>query len=437
MEHLGRVIDRVVTEKPIDAYGFVEVLSRLVKESAAPKDAPVATQEEITSRADYSNKVMVLNKVPTDGEPGAEDGAAIPVCAIPDFMEEAELISWAGVGFGDVESYKITCSLRNMAAKVGNDAGFSKVRIWGKIQGSEKDYYVAEAQLEGGGDVPEDEPDMEAPGSGVNSYAYYVTNDLSEDWTKLPDLKPREIVAVRQIKKLVTGNLNAKVTTVPYFPGGEAVLLRAQIARISADTTLCLNGFLVQEDPEDENSAIKEADDPPFVPLPMADLAKSESWTHCAPHVLKNGRTTHAEVPEEEEDNPEQIRMVKRMKAEQEADPKRKVLRGLQSDGLQWNIKQVGDDGVYKNALPGPEGTVLKPKSYGVTVVRSLTWPGAVCVARGAQFTNLYVGYGLPSGTPDFFLRAPLDVQNEPEDREEADEPCGEAAVEPTPDEDA
>jgi len=141
----------------------------------------------------------------------------------------------------------------------------------------------------GGGDVPEDEPDMEAPGSGVNSYAYYVTNDLSEDWTKLPDLKPREIVAVRQIKKLVTGNLNAKVTTVPYFPGGEAVLLRAQIARISADTTLCLNGFLVQEDPEDENSAIKEADDPPFCLYPWPTLQSPRAGL-TAPHTfLKMG----------------------------------------------------------------------------------------------------------------------------------------------------
>jgi len=435
-EHLGKVVDRVVAENPKDAFGLVEVLSRLVKESAnVPACTPGPTEQELEERSAYSQKLKVLNTVPV------EDEAPVPLCAIPDYMEEADLLSWAGVGFGDIESYKITCSLRSLAAKE-KDAGLQKLRFWGKILGTDRDYYVAEAQSDAGGDVPEEEPDMEAPGSGVNQYIYYVTNDLCEDWTKLPDLKPREIVAARQIKKVCSGDLKAKVVTVPYFPGTEAVYLRAQIAQITADTVLCMNGYLKLEDEENpEESPIVE--DPEFaLKLPgAAELQKLGTWTHYCPHILKNGRTTHKEIPdleEESEETAEANAEIRAMMLEKENDPKPPVLRTAAEDALKWVVKQSGDDAIYKDPMPGTEeNPVRKPRSNFVTTVRSLTWPGAVCVARGAQFTNLYIGYGVRAGMQDFFLRAPPDVQDEPEDRGEVEEPNGAVEAEAPADEDA
>lgn len=99
------------------------------------------------------------------------------------------------------------------------------------------------------------------------------------------------------------------------------------------------------------------------------------------------------------------------MRKEQEADPKRSRIRAIATDpDLQWAVRQGGDKSLYS---AGAEGAV---KSYAVTTVRCLTWPGAVTVAKGGSVTNIYVGQGLKYGEPDFFPCAPLDIQEEPED---------------------
>ena len=66
------------------------------------------------------------------------------------------------------------------------------MRFFGKISGSERDYYVAEGTLEGGdeGDEVEKPADFEPRGTGVNKYVYWVTNNILDKWTKLPDLNP-------------------------------------------------------------------------------------------------------------------------------------------------------------------------------------------------------------------------------------------------------
>jgi radial spoke head protein 4A len=118
------------------------------------------------------------------------------------------------------------------------DDGLVTLRFWGKILGSAADYYVAEATM-GGGDLPEGEDAAVEPlGTGANTYTYFVTNDLCSPWVQLPFIRPREITAARTIKKMVTGDPQAKVVTHPFFDGKEEVLLRAQIAQITADTIL-------------------------------------------------------------------------------------------------------------------------------------------------------------------------------------------------------
>jgi len=416
-DHLGKVIDRVVAEKPKDAHGLVEVLSRMVKEQAMAPAKAAANEMETEAVADQVKKLQQLDKAPVD-----EEGGAIPVCAIPDFVEEAEMLSWAGVGFGEIESYKVMCSLRNLAAKE-KDAGLVKLRFWGKVFGQDADYYVAEAQRDGGGEEGEEDPDAEPAGTGVNQYTYYVTNDLTSDWRKLPDIKPKQIIAARSIKRLLTGNAGSKVVTHPYFAGKEEVLLRAIIARITADTVICVKGYLV-----------KEEDDGPIVPneefsCPAdAVLAKKDAWMHMQPHILLNGRTTHKEIPEGEEE--EELKLAAAMREEQAADPQKEVLRSLEGDGLDWTIKQAGDATLCKDAA-NPEQT----RSNCVTYLRSLSWPGAVCVIRGGHFANLYVGNGLKAGEPSFFIPAPPDVQDEPEDPGEVEEPQGEVEAEAPPEE--
>ena len=58
-----------------------------------------------------------------------------------------------------------------------------------------------------------------------------------------------------------------------------------------------------------------------------------------------------------------------------------------------------------------------------MNVIRSLRWPGAVTVAKGGKFTNIYVGYGLKRGDPSFNPVEPPMVQSDPTDQSEMPEP--------------
>jgi len=51
---------------------------------------------------------------------------------IPDVVEEARLFEWAGLSFGDDETYRLSKSLRRLALL----SGASRLRFWGKIYGS-------------------------------------------------------------------------------------------------------------------------------------------------------------------------------------------------------------------------------------------------------------------------------------------------------------
>eukprot|EP00913_Durusdinium_trenchii_P014846 g13923.t1 len=75
--HLGKVIDRVVAEKPKDACGLVEVLSTFVKEQsilAKVPDGATLQSEEIATRV---KALKQLDQAPT------EEGAPIQVCTHP------------------------------------------------------------------------------------------------------------------------------------------------------------------------------------------------------------------------------------------------------------------------------------------------------------------------------------------------------------------
>merc|ERR1712232_186282 len=175
-------------------------------------------------------------------------------------------------------------------------------------------------------------------------------------------------------------------------------------------TVLRIRGYLKrEEDAEPTDPPVENAEFAKEIPSPL-DMLKPASWTHMQPHILKHGKTTHKEIPELDDENAAE---VAKMKEEQEADPSKDLIRGLIGDGLQWAIKQTGDPTVYENPM----------HSTCVTYVRSLTWPGAVCVAQGARFANLYVGYGQQAGEPEFFPPAPPDVQDEPEDPGEQAQP--------------
>ena len=64
------------------------------------------------------------------------------------------------------------------------------MRFWGKIRGTEYDYYIAEGKVEAGEGGEGGEEGTEPRGTGCNEYVYWICNDLLEKWIMLPDVKP-------------------------------------------------------------------------------------------------------------------------------------------------------------------------------------------------------------------------------------------------------
>ena len=141
---------------------------------------------------------------------------------IPNVMDEARIFEWAGISFGEEETYKLSKALKRLATL----SGASRLRFWGKILGVNRDYWVIEGVL----DAAEEERShwsQEKRGEGVNKLVYWVNDNLLEDWIQLPDVTPHHIVAARLIKHIATGNLNASIDSNPPFPGKERHFLRA------------------------------------------------------------------------------------------------------------------------------------------------------------------------------------------------------------------
>lgn len=133
-----------------------------------------------------------------------------------------------------------------------------------------------------------------------------------------------------------TGNLNAKITSVPPFPGKERHMLRAQIARISHATKLCPAG-LYQVD--DETKEIKPADEAPG--LETAALNSADAWCHYYPAILSNkGRCTYDPPLEDGDPAAEADPVIDRFRALGEDT---KVVQISEEVGYSWVVKVCGD----------------------------------------------------------------------------------------------
>jgi hypothetical protein len=108
---------------------------------------------------------------------------------LPNFAEEAEMLEWANVGFGEEDTYKLQHSIKRLCIMSGAD----KVRFFAKIYGTERDYWVVSGCLADEGEVLA--ADVEKRGRGLNQFVYWVTDNLLNDWIQLPECKPEYITA--------------------------------------------------------------------------------------------------------------------------------------------------------------------------------------------------------------------------------------------------
>ena len=87
------------------------------------------------------------------------------------------MFEWAGINFGEDNIYILQKSLKRLA-KI---SGAVEVRFFGKIFGTQKDYWIAQGVL----DYEEEKnriANMEKRGEGVNANIFWVTDNLLGDW---------------------------------------------------------------------------------------------------------------------------------------------------------------------------------------------------------------------------------------------------------------
>ena len=356
---------------------------------------------------------------------------------IRDLLRDADLLEKAGVGLGKSETWRVVCALTGL----GDDAEFavSSVRFFGKIFGTKADYLVAEVVPGAAGEPAElSEEDVkagvvpaDAPGVGCNKFEYYVSNQAGASWTKLPDVTPAQIMAARQIKKLLTGDLAAPIQGYPVFPGNEANYLRAQISQIAAAVGIVPKGIYSGPWDEEEYEAPGAGTEDAYPDPELTDLTEGEEftrpdslvpltdatgWVHESRALLTGqGRTSWYTQPEPEA--PEDAGDDWAPPAQPQPEAGSQGLGSLSADGSvasgpAWSFRSVC------NGLDNSEAAVVK----------SLAWPGACTVAdlngiKGYYWASVYVGNGASFEGASFSPPLPPPVAEEAADPEEATDP--------------
>jgi len=378
---LASMVDKILEERPADAVDLLETCLLVKKTAFTPVDtvgAGAATAKD-TAAAVALNELYIAPEAPINEETGEpEELPAVNDFETENMVADASLFAAVGAGLGQTEMYKVMMA----AKKLGEDAEkeLATVRFFGKIFGTGGDYYVFESTLKSPPAAPEPEEGADlsiAPpefGSGTNAWTYFVCSYLGGPFTMLPDVTPQQVTAARQLKKFMTGDLSAEVSAYPVFPGTEASFLRAQIARIAAATVLCPSGFFsVGED----GVSLEKVEE--FTPAAASEL----SWCHRYQHVKAQGRCELyvPPPPEGEEEAPPA--------EEPEVSPA--LLTAIADDARIGASEEVEGEPAWAT-LSSSAQTATKYQTAGV---RSTIWSGAVAVASGALFSNMYVGWGV------------------------------------------
>lgn len=411
--HITNVTAKLMLDNPKNAFTVFEEYSQRVKEtgfslnSLHDEHSANRFREPYKQINDQAQKLTtfigkIMTGTPDDPqEPG-------PTGYVPNTLEEMKLFEQIGIYFGEELTYILHKSLTRLAI----DKQVKKVRLWGKIHGSQRDYFVAEGVAEGAAEDGELPPNVETRGSGVNKLNYWVTNDPLEPWIELPILHPKHIVQSRRIKHIFTGNLEADVISNPAFPGKEKHLLKCQIVRIAHSTTLVPKGlYKVKED--DPRDVEDEEEGKAQLPAPN-DIASLENWLHNTPAILKEGRLVHFEV-EVPEDQDKEVFMKKIV----DKDPFEDRLKPLSKDkplagaAKAWSIRVLGDTRYYANR------DKKEAINLGIVAIKSQIWPGSVTLYSSKQWTSFYLGYGFKGTGTNYAFENPHYVQSEPADKEE------------------
>ena len=228
-EHIVQVIDRIVMSCPDKAIERFEEVSYLIKNSDSLKleefvrvsdqrdysrhcdDMAAGTQDSI----EELRKMFATTAVTADGggaEEGEGGGAALGLVQDLSSLNK-HVFNSAGIELGEYGSLILQKSIKQLAGQTEARS----LRFWGKISGTQSDYYVVEVFEPK--NLPEDNrPEgCEGRGTGVNEYSYYVSNRAQGPWEVLPDLEPQDLESARKIKVCFSGNLDREIITNPFY----------------------------------------------------------------------------------------------------------------------------------------------------------------------------------------------------------------------------
>uniref|UniRef100_K3X5T0 Flagellar radial spoke protein n=1 Tax=Globisporangium ultimum (strain ATCC 200006 / CBS 805.95 / DAOM BR144) TaxID=431595 RepID=K3X5T0_GLOUD len=379
-DHLSDVLLKILVERPENLSDSFEYISTAVKQQryVVPQQPGVAESSESAAKNEskaqaekWCNQALDLLKIKSEEE-------AAPAPGVVDLLDEANMFEWAGLGFSKSETFRLSVSLQRLAQTNAT----TSMRFWGKLLGMGADFYIAEGELPSPSE-PED-PDAEEGAAGANKFTYWaMKDDGMYEWVQLPNVRCEHILIARQLRRFVRSDLEGKVTGHPPFPGTEKHFLRTQIARITAGTVVCPSGYFQAN----EEGEIEPAEEPEI--KSAQQLTDLSSWVHFSKEInAKYGRVTS--LPPQTNSDGEEVPW----EGEEFAPP----LRALSEDAASsWRVDR----------LPG----TLVPAVGEFAVVRSLVWPGAVGIAVGKKFLNVYVGNGVKFSRDPYQLELPKPVQ--------------------------
>jgi len=429
-DHLSDLIAKVLDERPQNAAETLEDISRKVKANRFHHSgSTIQNVPEVSRDVTLATAQAKLFRSP-QGEDEEQDGQHV----LANLMETAQFFEDNCVGLGREETFRIFLSLKTLS----ESHPLKTVRFWGKIFGIESNYLVAEAEYKEGEEPrapepeqaePEEQPEgspeenadvlpksqykpppalpVEEYGHGVNKKIYYVCSEPGTEWKLLPDVTPSQISSSRQIRKFLTGRLDAPVVSYPPFPGNEANYLRAQIARITSGTHVSPIGFYTfdEEGEEEEEARENFIINAEFEEKSRSELVDSSlsGWSHHAPHILPQGRCRWVNPnPPKERDGDEEEEGEEDGETQVEPETGPPLLQPLQND----------EDVDGQPAWTPRISSTLMP-GYSSVCIASNRWPGAFAFALGKKFDNIYIGFGQKYSADPYSPPLPPPAENE------------------------
>jgi len=461
---LTKVIRNILDERPKDpSDSLCHIINKVQQETCIGESSITSLQESNEPSLEVKlaeQQKSLFDSASAGDADAAEDDEEAQLTPLPDMQELLYYYEQGGVGLGREEWIRVYFALKQLSDMVA----LGSCRFWGKILGLEKNYYIAEVafrdeeeyeeeqdnleEAEEESQEEDDEEENKLPKSnykqppkipaetsgqpGVNKHVYFVCNEPGEKWIRLPMASPNEIQAARQITKFLTGNLEAEVSSFPVFPGNEANLLRAQIARITAGTVIApmtYYQFDEDEDVEDEDMGQTEfIENPDFEGVAVRDLAdpSMQAWVHKELHILQQGRCIWWN-PKAKDDADEEYDEEEEEPEEDSNEPEQEIGPPL--------LSQLSDD-VEVGGLPPWSVSIssgLSHIQHSICIVKSNLWPGAVSFSNGRKYDNIYIGYGVKYQVDNFSPVQPQVFQPEynslPEMEEHPDPTVEEEAV--------